>query len=60
LLVALGARVLAGTPEIDVLRVRAEQGYAAAKYKLGFMYANGTGISQDDGEARRRYQLAAD
>ena len=52
--------MLAGTPEIDVLRVRAEQGYAAAKYKLGFMYANGTGISQDDGEARRRYQLAAD
>ena len=43
---AVGAQ--AQTPEIDALRARAEQGYADAQYNLGFMYANGRGVLQDD------------
>ena len=42
------------------LRTRAEQGDAGAQNVLGFMYSHGRGVPQDDHEAVRWYQLAAD
>ena len=56
LLVALGARVLAQTPEIDALRVRAEQGDPEAQYDIQVMYRDGPGVPQ----MVRWYRLAAD
>jgi hypothetical protein len=56
---AVGAPVQAQTPEIDVLRVRAEAGDAAAQYNLGVMYATGEGVPQDYAEALLWYWLAA-
>ena len=38
----------------------AEQGYAAAQFNLGVMYANGEGVPKDDAEAVRWYRLAAE
>jgi len=48
---ASGAPLQAQTPEIDALRARAEQGDASAQNLLGFLYAEGRGIPQDDAEA---------
>ena len=59
-LVALAVGAQAQTPEIDALRAQAEQGDAEAQYRLGFMYAEGRGVPQDDAEAVRWYRLAAD
>ena len=47
------------SPLEDVL-LCAEQGYAPAQNDLGFMYANGEGVPQDDAEAVRWYRLAAE
>ena len=33
---------------IKMYKLAAEQGLAAAQYNLGFMYANGRGVLQDD------------
>ena len=38
----------------------ADQGHAGAQYTLGWMYANGEGVPEDDAEAARWYRLAAD
>ena len=38
----------------------ADQGHAYAQYNLGWMYANGEGVPEDDAEAARWYRLAAD
>ena len=38
----------------------AEQGFAAAQYNLGLMYANGQGVHQDDAQAVRWYRKAAE
>ena len=38
----------------------ADQGHAYAQYNLGWMYANGRGVPEDDAEAVRWYRLAAD
>ena len=38
----------------------ADQGHAIAQYNLGWMYANGEGVPEDDAEAVRWYRLAAD
>ena len=54
------APLQAQTQEIDALRARAEQGYAAALNNLGIMYAGGRGVPQDDAEAVHWYRLAAD
>ena len=54
------APVQAQTPEIDALRVRAEQGDARAQYNLALWYAFGQGDLEDDAEAVRLYRLAAD
>tara|TARA_B100000315_G_scaffold182645_1_gene171578 strand:+ start:603 stop:1049 length:447 start_codon:yes stop_codon:yes gene_type:complete len=48
------------TPEvIDALRTRAEQGHDGAQVSLGVMYANGTGVPQDDVQAHLWYSLVA-
>ena len=47
-------------PEIDALRVLAEQRDAEAQFLLGVRYRDGTGVPQDDAEAVRWYRLAAD
>ena len=57
---ATSAPLQAQTQEIDALRARAEQGYAAALNNLGIMYAGGRGVPQDDAEAVRWYRLAAE
>ena len=57
---ALCVPVQAQTPEIDALRVRAEEGVASAQSDLGVRYANGDGVPKDDTEAVRWYRLAAD
>ena len=46
--------------EIDRCRVAAEQGDAAAQSNLGWRYANGRGVRQDDVEAVRWYRQAAE
>ena len=45
--------------ELAQLRALAEQGNAVAQYNLGFRYANGDGVPQDNAEAERWYRLAA-
>ena len=42
------------------LRRIAEQGHVATQFVLGFMYANGDGVPQDDTEAVKWYRKAAD
>ena len=46
--------------ELADLRVRAEQGDAGARVMLGAMYANGSGVPEDNAEAVRWYRLAAE
>ena len=41
-------------------RLSVEQGFAAAQYNLGLMYAEGNGVPEDDGEAARWYRLSAE
>jgi TPR repeat protein len=41
-------------------RVRAEQGEAKAQFRLGYIYSQGKGVSQDYTEAVRWYRKAAD
>ena len=45
---------------VDELRGLAEQGSAEAQLGLGFIYATGRGVPQDDADAVRWWQLAAD
>src|SRR4051794_11128582 len=42
------------------LRPLADQGNADAQFTLGFMYAHGRGVPQDDALAAKWYRLAAD
>ena len=46
--------------ELAQLRALAEQGNAVAQYNLGFRYANGDGVPQDNAEAVRWWRLAAE
>ena len=39
---------------------RSSQGYVKAQYNLGFMYANGRGVPENDAEAVKWYRKAAD
>ena len=50
----------AETPDIEALRVAAEQGDVDAQYNLGFIYETGQGVPLDAAEAARWYRLAAD
>jgi len=48
-------------PSIAPIRIaELSKGYAGAQSNLGFKYASGLGIPQDDAEAMRLYRLAAD
>ena len=51
--------VQAQTPEIDAQRALAEQGDAAAQCNLGFMYADGLGVSEDYVQAHMWLNIAA-
>ena len=46
--------------ELEELRALADQGYANAQISLGYMYATGLGVPEDDVEAVRWYRLAAE
>ena len=52
--------VQAKTAEIDALRERAEQGDADSQYTLGFLYATGEVVAQDDAAALHWLRLAAE
>jgi TPR repeat protein len=45
---------------LRLLRSLAERGGYKAQNNLGFMYANGNGVPQDDAEAMKWYGKAAD
>ena len=40
-------------------RLAAEQGLVSAQYALGWMYANGKGVAQDNIQAYMRFNLAS-
>ena len=46
--------------QITEVRIRAEEGDAAAQVTLGSMYVAGRGVPEDQGEAARWYQRAAE
>ena len=46
--------------ELAELRARADAGEASAQFELGWMYANGQGVPQDDAEAITWYRRAAE
>ena len=56
--------LLAVTPasaqDYEATRHAAEQGDADAQFNLGFAYATGEGVPQDDAEAVRWFRLAAE
>lgn len=47
-------------PRLADLRARAAAGETVAQTSLGFMYANGEGVPEDDAEAVRWFRLAAE
>src|ERR1700674_5654986 len=48
------------SPALDELLLKAEQGDADAQYNLGFLYANGEGVTLDYTEAANWYRKAAE
>ncbi len=62
LLVLIGITAGYGYNKIiyDISRIAAEKGYSVAQYNLGFMYAEGLGVVQDDAEAVKWYRKAAE
>jgi TPR repeat protein len=48
------------TEAIKIFSPLANAGLAIAQYNIGFMYANGHGVVQDDAEAFKLYRLAAE
>ena len=56
---AFAAGILAGQTDVEALRIKAEQGNAPAQRALGFRYANGQGVPQDDAAALKWVRLAA-
>jgi len=57
--VGLAGTLLLAQDDLESLRQAAEQGDAEAQFRLGFMYANGRGVPEDDAEAVRWYRLAS-
>jgi FOG: TPR repeat, SEL1 subfamily len=45
---------------VDDCRIQAKQGDVDAQFILGFMYANGKGVSQNDMEAVKWFKKAAE
>ena len=52
--------IVAVTREPDPALLAAEQGEASAQFNLGYMYATGRGVAEDNTEAVRWYRLAAE
>lgn len=48
------------TPQLEVVKPKAEQGDASAQAVMGDLYAKGLGVKQDYAEAAKWYRLAAD
>jgi hypothetical protein len=48
------------TEVLRLCRPRAENGDASAQYAIGFMYAQGRGVPQDNAEAIKWFRMAAD
>lgn len=46
--------------DVDDCRIQAKQGDVDAQFILGFMYANGKGVSQNDMEAVKWFKKAAE
>ena len=55
----LTVRLTIASEVVDALKADAEQGDATAQFNLGFMYAIGAGVPQNDAEAMRWYRMAA-
>jgi TPR repeat protein len=60
LLALLPAILVAQIPDFDATKSSAEQGNASAQFNLGYMYANGEGVPENDVEAVKWYRLAAE
>ena len=60
LVAACSAPIFAQQETAEELQAKAAQGDADAQYNLGILYANGTGVPQNDAEAARWYRLAAE
>ena len=50
----------AAEDDFDAVKKAAEQGDALSQYSLGFMYARGNGVPEDDAEAARWYRQATE
>lgn len=46
--------------DFDTVKINAEQGDASAQNILGFMYANGTSVTQNEAESKKWYLRAAE
>jgi TPR repeat protein len=57
---ALPAPPSGHTPSPAEIRIKAEQGDAAAQFSLGAIYAKGQGVAQDYAEAAKWYRKAAE
>jgi TPR repeat protein len=55
----LAVPVIAQT-DFEATKLRAEAGDSQAQYELGYIYANGMGVTQSDKEAVNWYRLAAE
>jgi len=60
ILTALLAFQSSAASEFDEMKALAEQGDARAQYNLGFMYATGEGVPENDAEAVKWFRKAAD
>jgi class 3 adenylate cyclase len=55
-----GAPSNRGTQSVETLKSEAEQGLAAAQYKLGKAYRDGAGVPEDKAESARWFERAAE
>ena len=58
--VALSIGSVSARTEIESPKARALGGDAFAQFSLGFIYANGEGVAENDAEAVKWYRLAAE
>ena len=52
--------ISSGSPNIDEIKKKAEQGDAQAQFILGVLYDSGEGVAQDHAEAAKWFRLAAE
>lgn len=60
LLIALSAVPALAQSDFEATKARAEAGDSEAQLSLGFMYFDGTGVTQNDQEAGKWFRLAAE